>query len=153
MKPEILYPEWDRFEVLLASANAFHRAIGVQVLARLSGVDEAQQLEGSFDRYFELLDDAKVMVSRYLVQNVWRIVEAKPQLIERITEKLLQIEETHHPEGRKALLKADIIDAVDAFYAEIGDTGPVLAFAEAALECSSPKARKRAKAFLKTHGD
>jgi hypothetical protein len=150
--PEVVYAEWDTFEALLASGNGFHRAIGVRVLARLCGVDEAHRFEALFDRYFELLDDGKVMVSRYLVQNVWRIVEAKTHLTGRITDKLLRIEETHHPESRQALLRADVLDAVDTFYGEVGDTGRVLAFAEATLDCSSPKARKRAKAFLKAHG-
>jgi hypothetical protein len=149
--PEALYPEWDTFEALLKSDNGFHRAIGVQVLARLCRVDETRRFEGLFDRYFELLDDGKVMVSRYLVQNVWRIVEAKPHLMQRITDKLLRIEETHHSESRQALLRADVLDAVDVFYDQIGDTGRVLAFAEVALGCSSPKARKRAKAFLEAH--
>ncbi|MBN1486900.1 MAG: hypothetical protein JW981_04610 [Anaerolineae bacterium] len=149
--PEVLYPQWDYFVELLDSRNAFQRAIGLQLLARLTRIDSDQHFEALFDRYFALLDDDKVMVSRYLVQNVWRIVACKPHLMVEITEQLLRIDETHHPEGRMALLKADILDAIETYYAQIENKEPVLALAESAKLSSSPKARQRAREFLLTY--
>ena len=149
--PETLYPKWDNFVGLLSSANAYHRAIGLQILARLTIVDENQLFEGMFEDYFDLLDDDKVMVSRYLVLNVWRVVESKPQLLERIMGRLLAIEQTRHPESRKALLKADILEVADRYYARISDKDRLLELAEQALDSSSPKARAQAKEFILAH--
>lgn len=152
-KPQVLYAEWDYFVDMLDSANAFHRAIAVRVLARLTPVDRAERFEGLFERYFELLDDDKVMVSRYLVQNVWRILAAKPHLTNRVTLKLLDVEKTRHPESRQALLKADIIEWLVGHDVAVEDKGRVLSFVEKALESSSPKARKAAREFLQRQAE
>lgn len=71
---------------------------------------------------------------------------------EKITEKLLDIDQTHHAEGRKALIKADAVEFFETFFEELPDKERVLAFAEGMLACSSPKARKAAKAFLNIYG-
>ena len=39
-KPDQLYPEWKRFEVLLGSENSYHRAIAVNMLAKLTRADK-----------------------------------------------------------------------------------------------------------------
>jgi hypothetical protein len=147
-QPRVLYPEWDYFAKLLDSSNAFYRSMGLRLLASLTGADEEEQFEDIFERYFDLLDDEKVMVARYLVQSAGRIAERKPHLRERIAKKLLSLDQTHHIEGRKALIKADAIEFFDTFFEELADEEKVLAFAEGLLACSSPKARKAAKAFL-----
>jgi hypothetical protein len=147
-QPEVLYPEWDDFAKLLDSSNAFYRSMGLRLLANLTGADEEGRFEDSFERYFDLLDDEKVMVARYLVQSAGRIAERKPHLRERIAGKLLSLDQTHHTEGRKALIKADAIEFFDTFFEELADEGKALAFAEGLLACSSPKARKAAKTFL-----
>lgn len=148
-RPAVLYPEWDRFVELLGSSNAFYRSIALRLIANLTGADEKEWFEGLFDRYFALLDDEKVMVARYLVQSAEGIARRKPHLRERITEKLLGIDQTHHAEGRKALIKADALKFFGTFFEASPGKERVLAFAESLLTCSSPKARKKARAFLK----
>lgn len=147
-QPETLYPHWEQFVSLLDSPNAFQRAIGVQLLAHLCKVDTQDQFGRLFERYFALLDDQKIMVSRYLVQNLWRIVAAKPGLQDSVLDQLLSIEQTHHPEGRKALLKADAIEVLAQVYPQQRHQTRVLALVESALTSSSPKARQAAKRFL-----
>jgi hypothetical protein len=64
---------------------------------------------------------------------------------------LLAIDATHHKPGRKDLIKADIILALDLLYDRLENQPEVLRFAEAQLNCSSPKTRKAAKTFLEKH--
>jgi len=87
--PLILYPEWDYFIALLDSSNAYHRSIAVQILANLTPVDAQRRFEAIFDRYFDLLDDEKIIVTRSLVQSAGTIARAKPSLQARIVERLL----------------------------------------------------------------
>jgi hypothetical protein len=150
-EPLALYPEWDYFVSLLASPNAYHRSVALQLLARLTQVDSEKRFEAILDQYLAMLDDEKVMVARYLAQNAARIVKAKPSLQEQITARLLDVDRTHHAQSRKDLVKADIIQAFGAFFAESRDKEKILAFVEQQLESSSPKARQAAKAFLKEH--
>jgi len=148
--PMILYPEWDYFIALLGSSNAYHRSIAVQILANLTSVDAQRRFEAIFDRYFDLLDDEKIIVTRALVLSGGTIARAKPSLQARIVERLLGIEETHHK--HKDLIKADAIQSFEEFFEDYPDRGRILGFVEQQLECSSPKARKAAKAFLNKHG-
>jgi hypothetical protein len=150
-EPLALYPEWDYFVPFLASPNAYHRSVAVQLLARLAQVDSEKRFEAILEPYLAMLDDEKVMVARYLAQNAGRIVKAKPSLQEQITAHLLDVDRTHHTQSRKDLVKADIIQAFHAFFAESRDKEKILAFVEQQLESSSPKARQAAKAFLKEH--
>lgn len=151
-RPRVLVPEWDRFVELMGSGNAFHRSIALRLMANLTGADDEGRFEGLFDEYFGLLDDEKVMVARYLAQSASQIARRKPHLREKIAEKLLDIDRTHHAEGRKALIKADAVEFFETFFEDLPDKERVLAFVEAMLTCSSPKARKAAKAFLNRHG-
>jgi hypothetical protein len=150
-EPLVLYPEWDYFVPLLASPNAYHRSVAVQMLARLTQVDSEKRFEAILEQYLAMLDDEKVMVARYLAQNAGRIVKARPSLQEQITARLLDVDRTHHVQSRKDLVKADIIQAFSAFFAASRDKDKILAFVEQQLESSSPKARQAAKAFLKEH--
>jgi len=149
--PLILYPEWDYFVGLLGSSNSYHRSIALQIIANLTKVDDKARFDGIFDQYFGLLDDEKVVTARHLAQSAGRIVRAKPHLQARITERLLEIDGTHHTQERKDLIKADIIQSFEEFFQDSGDKKEILAFVEKQLRCSSPKTRKAAKAFLNKH--
>jgi len=150
-RPQVLYPQWDHLVELLGSSNGFYRSMALRLIANLTGADEEERFETIFERYFDLLDDEKVMVARYLVQSAEVIARRKPHLLEGIAEKLLGIEQTHHTEGRKALVKADALEFLETFFEELPDKERALAFAEGLLTSSSPKARKAAQAFLGKH--
>ena len=149
-QPLVLYPKWDYFVELLGSSNAYHRSAALQLIANLTSVDEENKFEDIFDPYFDLLDDEKIIVTRYLVQNAGTIARAKPSLRTRIVERLLGIDETHHK--HKDLIKGDAIQSFEEFFEDYPDRERILGFVEQQLECSSPKARKAAKAFLDKHG-
>jgi hypothetical protein len=147
--PLVLYPEWDYFIALLGSSNAYHRSIAVQILANLTQADAQRKFEAVFDRYFDLLDDEKIIVTRSLVHSAGTIARAKPSLQARIVERLLGIDETHHK--HKDLIKADAIHSFEVFFVDYPDKERILGFVEQQLECNSPKTRKTAKAFLDKH--
>lgn len=72
--------------------------------------------------------------------------------MQQITKGLLAIEGTQHKQGRKDLIKADIIQAFDQIYEQVENKAEVFGFVEDQLNCSSPKTRKAAKAFIEKHG-
>jgi hypothetical protein len=149
--PEVLYPKWDYFVGLLDSDNSYHRSTAGQLLANLTRADTEGRFEAIFDRVFALLDDDKIVPARQFAQHVGRIARAKPDLQARITERLLAVNETHHTESRKDLLKGDVIAAFDKFFANSPDQERILEFVERQLTCSSPSTRKAAQAFLRQH--
>ena len=149
-QPAVLYPDWEGFVALLGSDNAFHRSIGLQVIANLVSADVDRRFDALFDRYFALLDDDKVMVARYLAQSAGRIAKAMPDLRARITERLLDVACTHHE--HKDLVKTDVIQAFAEYAEDYPDKARILAFVEQQLDSTSPKTRKAAKEFLRTLG-
>jgi hypothetical protein len=150
--PADVYPYWDHLVELLSSANTYHRCTAINVLPHLIPVDGGSKLEGIFDRYFGLLDDHSVIPPCYVARNCPVIAYHRPDLLRRIVTELLAIETTHHKPGRKDLIKADIIQALDRLYDSLEDRTRVLRFVEAQLSCSSPKTRKAARSFLDQHG-
>lgn len=146
--PEVLSVKWDFFVDLLRSNNTYHKSSAINIIANLASADRAGRFDSIFDRYFDLLDDRSVVTARYVARNAGKIAKSKPHLQERISERLLDIDETHHDQGRKNLIKADVIESFGEFFAESPDKERILTFAEEQLECSSPTTRKAAKAFL-----
>lgn len=147
-QPAVLYPEWDTFVELLSSDNSYHRSIAVNIIAGLTAADSEDRFASLFDRYFDILDDDKIVTARYTARSAGKIAQARPELQTRIAERLLAIDETHHPQGRRDLLKADAIESLAAFFEASADKERILAFVEEQLACSSPKTRKAARAFL-----
>ena len=150
-EPTILYPEWDYFVGLLDSSNSYHRSISLRIIANLTRVDTEKRFDGTFDPYFDLLDDEKVITARYLAGSAAAIARHKPYLQARIIERLLGIDNTHHEEGRKDLIKGDIIQTLETLLEDSAAKEEILAFVEAQRESSSPRTRKIAKGFLKKH--
>lgn len=146
--PLLIYPEWNYFVDLLKSKNAFHRSIAVKTISSLTVVDELHKFEQIYEEFFALLDDSKVMVSRALVLNSGTIINSKPVLESKITELLLNIDETHHPSSRKDLIKGDIIEILYDFFEEIPDKTRIMEFVKKQLKSSSPSTVKKAKKFL-----
>ena len=150
-QPQVLYPRWDNFVEHLGSKNAYHRMASLEIIANLTGADSEQRFEGLFDRYFGLLDDTSMIVAIYCARNAGTIAAAKPHFKTEIIERLLTIDKTHHREDRKDLIKCDVIQSLEGLFEDSDTQERMLAFAEAQLECGSPKTRKAAKEFLKNH--
>lgn len=143
--PENLYHEWNYFEDMMKSNNAYHKSIAVQILANLTIIDLENRFEKIFDEYYDMLNDS-VIVARNVIVNSGKIAKAKPELQMKIIKKLLNIDKTN--QKHKGLVKGDAIDAFDSFFEEVKNKEDIVKFVREQLKCESPKTRKRAKQFL-----
>ena len=150
-RPSLLYPKWNYFVDLLKSKNAFHRGIAITTIANLTNIDDQNKFDELFDEFFKHLDDASVMVSRYLAIRCGTIAKAKPKLKSKITEILLRIDESQHPQSRKDLIKGDIIESFGEYCEEFEDRDSIIEFVKKQLKSSSPSTVKKAKKFLSAH--
>ena len=149
--PSLLYPKWNYFTDLLKSKNAFHRGIAITTIANLINIDDQNKFDELFDEFFKHLDDASVMVARYLAIRCGIIAKAKPRLKSKITEILLRIDESKHPQSRKDLIKGDIIESFGEYCEDITDKDRIIEFVKKQLKSSSPSTVKKAKKFLSIH--
>jgi hypothetical protein len=147
-KPELLYDKWDDLVKFLDSDNTYHKLSAVLLLGNLTKADKDDKFEKIFNKYYSLLDDKSFITAAYIAQASGTIALAKPNLQTKITNKLLKIDETHHPQERKDLAKASIIEAFAQYYKNARNKKAILAFVENQLKAQSPKTRKKAKGFL-----
>ena len=150
--PKLVYPYWDNLVGLLESENTYHRCSAINILPHLIPVDGGLKFKGILDRYFRHLDDKSVIPPCYIARNCGTIASRLPEAVQRIVKELLAIDGTQHEQGRKDLIKADIIQAMDQIYEQVENKEEVFGFVEDQLDCSSPKTRKAAKAFIEKYG-
>lgn len=148
----LLYPKWDYFVGLLDSDNSYRKMSAIQLIANLARVDKESRFEKILEKYYSLIDDKSVIVAIYAASTSGKIVNAKPNLESQITDKLLEIDKTHHPEGRKSLIKAGAIEAFDQYFEEAVNKDGIIEFAREQQNSGSPKTRKLAREFLGRFG-
>ena len=146
--PKRVIAYWKDLASLLQSSNTYHRCSALNVLPHLIPGDGGALFEKLFDEYFSFLDDTSVIPPCYVARNSHTIALHRPEWSQRVVERLLSIEETHHEAGRKDLIKADIIEALDRLFEATEKQSEILDFVEKQTACSSPKTRKAAAAFL-----
>ncbi len=146
--PEKIYPQFDYFIELTRSKNAFHRVIGLSTIAGLTKVDKENKFDLHFDLIFNMMDDSSIMVVRNLVFVSNEIINNKPYLLGKVTEKLLKIDETHHDPKRSALIWGDIIEVLGNHFENSKEKGEIINFARKQLKSTSPSTVKKAKEFL-----
>jgi HEAT repeat protein len=147
-RAEILYPSWDYLVEFLHSENSYQKMSAANLLANLIKVDDEKKFEEIFDEYFDLLDDKSMILGVYVAQNAAQIVFAKPQMEDRITNRLLNIDKTHHFADRKELIKAGAIESFSKYFEISGFKSEILDFVSDQQNSKSPKLRKLAKQFL-----
>lgn len=144
--PEALYSKWDFFADLIDSENTYRRLIAVRIIANFTRADTENKFEKIFDKYYDLFNDS-VIVAGHLAVNSGKVAKAKPKLQTKITDKLLNIDNTS--QKHKDLVKAGAIEAFDEYFEEAKDKRKILEFVREQLDCKSPKTRKKAREFLK----
>jgi len=147
-QPRTLYSKWDYFEEFLESDNTYHKLSAVLLLANLTQIDKDNKFERLFDRYYDLLDDKSFITAAYVAGASGKIARAKPRLRTRITNRLLNIDKTHHNPERKDLVKASIIEAFEEYIGQTRNKKRIVDFVQQQLNCRSPKTKKAAKEFL-----
>ena len=88
------------------------------------------------------------MTASHLAANLGKIAKVKPDLRKKITEVLLNIDQTHHESGRKDLIKAYVIESFHEYFEDIKNKEEVIKFIKNQLKSNSPKTRKIAENFI-----
>jgi hypothetical protein len=150
-EPNILYSHWDFFTDHLKSENNYHKMSAVTIIANLTAVDKENKFKKIFNDYFKNLKTEKTIVPIYVVKSSGKIVKFKPELEERITDILLDIENIH-PGKQIELLKSAVIESFSEFYEISQNKKKIISFIKKQLNSDSPKTRKTAKDFINKWG-
>ena len=148
-QPKMLYPEWDFFVKLLDDDNTFLRVIGATIIANLTRVDTKNKFEKIFNKYYSLLEDESMINAANIAGRSGIIARAKPHLQGKITNKLLDIDKTHHSSECKNIIKGKAILSFEEYIGEFKDKKKIIQFVRNELQNTRPATRKKAEKFLK----
>ncbi len=152
--PSSLYPDWDFFASLIApEQGADTKYIGIYILAELTAVDTEGKFARLFDSFYALLDDKSLIPPSHVALNSGIIARNLPALAGKITVRLLAIDDTHHPERRRELIKSYIIQAIEEYWEILDEQHKpcVIDFVVKQQNSISPKTAKLARQFVKAH--
>jgi hypothetical protein len=148
-QPNLLYPSWDFFVKLLDNKNTFLRSIGARIIANLTTIDEDNKFEKIFNKYYSLLNDKSMINSANVVTYSSIIARAKPQLQNKITDKLISIDKTHHGYECKNIIKGKAIQTFEEYFNEFEDKKRIISFVRNERNNSRTATSKKAEKFLK----
>ena len=151
-KPDILYTHWDFFTNNLKSKNDYHKISAVLIIANLTKVDKDDRFGKVFNIFYGHLKSKKTIVPIYILKSSGKIVKFKPNLEEKITNLLLNIEKIF-PGKQIELIKSAVIEAFSEFFYKAKNKQKIIFFVKKQLDSNSPKTRKIAKLFLRKFGD
>lgn len=152
IKPQIFYTYWDSFVSLLSNNNSYKRDIGMTLIANLISVDEERKLDNIFNEYIKCINDEKFMTAQCCVKNLKKIVQQRADIIDKVVQILLQIDDiTSYPQRQKELLKYDVLAIFESVNAKADDKNNIQIFVEKCLGSISPKTKKMAKKLSKLY--
>ena len=111
--------------------------------------DTESKFEKMFDKFYNLLNDESVIPASHLAINSGKIARAKLQLQTKITDKLLNIDNTNHSQEHKELIKGYIIEGFSEYFEESKDKEKIIEFVRKQLKSKSPRTRRQAEQFLR----
>ena len=150
--PQTLYSKWDYFVQFLDSDNTYHKLSAILLLANLTKVDKKNKFEKLLNRFYDLLNDKSFITAAYVAGASGKIARAKPKLQTRITNRLLNLDKTHHNPERRDLVKGAAIESFKEYYEEAKNKKKILDFVKGQLKSRSPKTKKTANEFIKQFG-
>ena len=152
-KPEKLYPYMDFFIKLLESKYRILTWNAIIIIANLTKVDKENKFELIFEKYYSMLENDYMVTVANIVGNSCKIALAKPHLTQKITDKLLTVENIsttpHLSEECKRVITEHAIKSFDRFFPQIQQKEKVISFVKQHLNSSRKTLRSESENFLK----
>ena len=151
--PEKLYPHMDFFISLLDSKYRILTWNAMAIIANLTRVGKDKKFDAVFDKYYSFLNDEYMVTVASVVGHSGKIASAKPYLADKITDRLLKIDDLlttpHLTEECKRVIAEKTIDTFGMFFDKIKQKRRVISFVEKYTSSPRKTLRKTAENFLK----
>jgi hypothetical protein len=151
--PKILYPKIDIFISLLDSENKIIKWIATDVIGNLTSVDLENKFDKVFQKYYDLLSAPSMITVGHIIENSGKIAKSKPYLTQKITSKLLDVEQlpVKPPitQECKNILLGKVIQAFEVYFSQIENAEDVTSFAKRQLNNPRRATKAKAESFLK----
>ena len=145
--PEVLYPKWGFFEDMLKSKDNALKFQAIHVLANLAKVDTKGRFEKVFDQFYDIVNGDTLIPAYHVAYVSHKIVKAKPELANKITERLLNLDKAAYK--HKELVQANALRSFSEYFDYISDKEKIVSLAKELQKNKSSRAKKEATEFLK----
>ena len=149
--PQLLYPHMPFFADLLDSKNNILKWTAIDIIGNLTAADTDDAFKRLFEKYYSYLHEGSLITAGHVVDTSGSIALSKPDLIGKITERLLTVDEVPLPTPEcRNILVGKAIRAFEVYFDRIEsqDRNRVLSFVRRHLHNSRNATRTRAKKFL-----
>lgn len=156
-QPQLVYPYFNDIATWLSHTNSFIKWDGILTLANLIQVDTEKKFNEISDLYFSLIQNTNMITAANVVGNAWKIVLARPEWENKITQSLLEVPHIiylNHDEPSPEcnnIVCGQVINSFEQYYEHSGSQDLMLQFAETQLKNSRKSTAKKAEVFLKKH--
>ena len=86
-----LYSEIDFFIKLLKHKNNIFKWSAMDIISNLASVDSKNKISKIFKEFYGFLDSGNLVTAAHVVDNSWKLCNAKPKLFSKITNELLNV--------------------------------------------------------------
>jgi len=154
--PKELYRYMDSFISLLDSKYRILTWNAMAIIANLTRVDKDKKFDDVFEKYYSFLNDEYMATVANVAGHSGKIVLAKPYLADKITDKLLKVDDLsitpHLTEECKRVIAEKAISSFGMFFDKIKQKRRVIYFVEKYSTSPRKTLRETAKNFLKKWG-
>ncbi|MEX2162387.1 MAG: hypothetical protein WD751_10805 [Anaerolineales bacterium] len=148
-QPELLYPYFDVFAVMLDNRNNIFQWEALYLLAGLACVDEDDKLEDLLPAYFARLEGPTMITAANTIKGGSQIAKARPDLAKRIVKEILRAEDGHYETSEcYEIVCGEALKAFDKIYKFLEDPSVVVAFAKRHRDSGRNSTRMAAQKLL-----
>jgi hypothetical protein len=151
--PDKLYPYMNNFIKLLESKYRILTWNAIAAIANLTSVDGDRKFDAIFDKYYCFLGSEYMVTVANVVANSATIVSNKPYLADRITSKLLKVQNLqttpHLTEECKLVIAEQAIETFNTLIRYTENKAALIDFAEKHQNSERVSLKKEAQNFLK----
>jgi hypothetical protein len=151
-QPIKLYPYFDFFVKILESKYRILTWQSMAIIANLTSVDTDDKFDSIFEKYYNFINDEYMVTIANVVGHSGKIASYKPNLIMKITEKLLKVENLkttpHLTEECKKVITENAINSFDMYFDKIENKEKVIKFVKKHVNSSRKTLKTKAEKFL-----
>ena len=151
--PDELYPYMDDFIKFLDSKYRIITWQAMAIIANLTRVDKKKKFDANFEKYYSFINDEYMVTVANVVGHSGKIALAKPELIPKITEKLLLVEKLkttpHLTTECKLVIAQSAIGSFDMFFDKAIQKQKIISFVRKYSNSTRKPLKTQAEEFLK----
>lgn len=103
---------WEKFTKMLEHDNSYIRTRGLVLTARNARWMEADQVKAILEKYLACVTDPKPITARRCIQELPFLLEGRPDLTERVEQRLRTADFTAYPDSMAPLVTKDTLEVL-----------------------------------------